>query len=402
MTCLPRFPLLGSILSTLLLAAPPSQGTEEISLAAVADFALERAARQTEFMVSRLADHPGLPRTFEHGKLVTVDWRDWTSGFFPGTLWYLYEATGDPVWRTRAEQFTANVAPAQHNRSTHDVGFVLTCSFGNGLRLTDEPDYRSVLLNGAASLATRFNPTVGAIRSWDWARQWKYPVIIDNLMNLELLLWAARAGAEPQFRAIALRHADTTLRNHFRPDASCYHVVDYDPETGRVRSKVTHQGSAHNSAWARGQAWAIYGYTMLYRETGESRYLQQARATADFVMRHPRLPADKIPYWDFDAADIPHAPRDASAAAVIASALLELSTLLPGDDARAYAGFAEAQLRSLASPAYLAAVGENGGFILKHSTGNLPRHGEIDVPLTYADYYFLEALLRLRRLNPKA
>lgn len=361
--------------------------------------ALERSARQYEYLLTKLESEEHAPRSLEGTRLTTVAWRDWTSGFFAGSLWQLHEVTGQTHWRVAAERYTALLAPAQHNRRTHDVGFVLNCSFGHGYRLTQDPRYRAVLLQGATTLATRFNAKVGSIQSWESRNGWEFPVIIDNMMNLELLLWAAREAPDANLRAIAVSHADTTLRNHFRADASSVHVVNYNPRTGQMRERETHQGASHDSAWARGQAWGLYGFTLMYRETKDARYLTQAGRIAEFIMQHPRLPADKIPYWDFDAPKIPHAPRDASAAAITASALLELADYVAADSAARYRNFAEAQLRSLASPTYLAEIGSNGGFILQHSTGNFPAGKEIDVPLNYADYYFLEALLRLRRVR---
>jgi lysophospholipase L1-like esterase len=245
-------------------------------------------------------------------------------------------------------------------------------------------------------LSTRFKPEVGLIRSWDHGA-WKYPVIIDNMMNLELLTWAAREANEPRLREIAIGHADNTRKNHFRPDASTWHVLDYNPTNGAVVKRQTHQGAADDSAWARGQAWGLYGYTMMYRETRRPEYLEQAVKIAQFLLSHPRLPADKVPYWDFDAPGIPNAPRDASAAAIMASALLELGTLAEPAFARQCFETARQQLRSLASPAYRAVVGENGGFLLRHCVGHFPKNSEVDVPINYADYYFLEALLRLRK-----
>ena len=357
------------------------------------------AAAQYARMLAQLPNATSYPRTWNGTKVVFARAADWTSGFFPGSLWYLYEATGDPRWRNHATAFTAGLEAMKDNRRTHDVGFMLHCSFGNGFRLTGDEHYRDVLLSGAKSLVSRFNPIVGCIKSWDTRAEWPYPVIIDNMMNLELLLWAAREGNEPRFREIAVSHADVTLRNHFRPDASSYHVVDYDPKTGAVRKRQTHQGAADESAWARGQAWALYGYTFMHRDTRDARYLEQARRVAAFIMQHPRLPADKVPYWDFDAPKIPKAPRDASAAAIISSALLELSGFVTGDERQTYRDLAIAQLGALSSPTYRAPLGENGGFLLQHSTGSFPRHSEVDVPLNYADYYFLEALLRLKRLS---
>lgn len=362
----------------------------------------DTAAAQYGGMLDKVQRKPGFPRTVEKGEVVLVGVGDWTAGFFPGSLWYLYEATGDAKWRLAAADYTARTAPAKFDKSQHDLGFMLGAGYGNGYRLTGDPAYRDALLAGATTLVTRFNPKVGSIQSWDlWKNTtWAFPVIVDNLMNLELLTWAARTAVEPRYREIAVTHADTTLRNHFRPDGSSFHLVDYDPHTGQVRSRVTVQGNADASSWARGQAWALYGYTMMYRETKKEDYLAQAHKIAAFFMQHPRLPADKVPYWDFDDASIPNAPRDSSAAAIVASSLLELAGFSNAEQARAYRAFAEAQLRSLASPAYLAGGGEggdnNGGFLLKHATGHKPAGKEIDVPLNYADYYFLEALLRLK------
>jgi unsaturated chondroitin disaccharide hydrolase len=382
-----------------LLALVAGLRAAEPALPAVIDSALATSAQQYEWMLAHLPADPAkpLPRTFEHDKLVTIPSADWTSGFFPGSLWYLYEATGEAKWRASAEKFTAYLEPEQHNTGTHDIGFMLYCSYGNGLRLTGNAAYKSVLLNGAKSLSTRFNPTVGAIKSWDHGvGKFTYPVIIDNMMNLELMFWAAREGKVGHYRDLSIKHADTTIANHFRADHSTFHVIDYDPQTGQVIKKVTHQGTSDDSAWARGQAWGLYGYTVMYRETKDPRYLAQAQQIAAFVMNHPRLPADKVPYWDFDAPTIPDAPRDSSAAAIICSALLELRGYVDAASAASYTAFAEAQLRSLASPAYLAEPGTNGGFLLRHATGHMPKKSEIDVPINYGDYYFLEALLRAR------
>jgi len=363
---------------------------------------VQTAALQYGGLLDKVRTQPGFPRTVEGGQLKLVGPGDWTAGFFPGALWYLFEATGDARWRTAAAEYTRRTAPARFDKSQHDLGFMLYSGYGNGLRLTGDPAtrarYRDALLAGATTLITRFNPKVGSIQSWDlWKDStWAFPVIIDNMMNLEVLMWAARAADEPRYREVAIAHADTTLRHHFRPDGSSVHLVDYDPQSGEVRKRVTVQGYADGSSWARGQAWGLYGYTMMYRETRNDAYLAQARRIADFVMHHPRLPADKVPYWDYDDPAIPNAPRDVSAAAITSSALLELATFSDRDSARRYRDFAIAQLRSLSSKDYLAAPGENGGFLLKHATGHKPAGKEIDVPLNYADYYFLEALLRLR------
>jgi uncharacterized protein YyaL (SSP411 family) len=354
------------------------------------------ATRQYEFMLAHLQGQTNLPRSVVDGKLKLVPAKDWTSGFFPGSLWYLYEFTGKESWRVAAQDYTARVESIKDFAGTHDVGFILNCSFGNGYRLTRDPHYRDVLIQGARTLSTRSKPEVGLIRSWDHGK-WHYPVIIDNLMNLELLTWAAREAAEPKLRDIAIAHADKTLQNHFRPDASSFHVVDFNPTNGAVIAQKTYQGAADTSAWARGQAWGLYGYTMMYRQTRRPEYLAQAGKIARFLINHPRFPEDGIPYWDFDAPEIPDAPRDASAAAIMASALIELSDYLEPELSRECLSMARRQLLSLSAPAYLAKLGENGGFLLCHCVGNKPKNLEVDVPLSYADYYFLEALLRYRK-----
>ena len=382
----------------LLAAAPALAQSANESTATLVKRGIDAAAKQYATLLPKVQGKEGFPRTVESGDVKLVGVRDWTSGFFPGSLWYLFEATGDKKWRAAARDYTARMAPAKFDKTQHDLGFMLGASYGNGYRLTKDPSYRDALLAGATTLVTRYNPKVGSIQSWDlWKNStWAFPVIIDNMMNLELLTWSAREAKEPYYRDVALTHADTTIKNHFRPDGSSVHLVDYDPQTGAIRGKVTVQGNADASSWARGQAWGLYGYTMMFRETKKPEYLEQAHKIAAFFMNHPRLPSDKVPYWDFDDAAIPNAPRDSSAAAITASALLELAGFSDKATAQKYRDFAIAQLRSLASPAYLAAPGENGGFLLKHATGHKPAGKEIDVPLNYADYYFLEALLRLK------
>jgi len=379
-----------------LLAAGAAQGQEPLDAMIARD--LRTASAQYTTLLDKNAGQPGFPRTVEGGQVKLVGARDWTSGFIPGSLWYLYQATGDARWKSAAADYTARTAPAKFDKTQHDLGFMLGSGYGNGLRLTGDPAYRDAMLAGATTLVTRFNPKVGSIQSWDlWKNtSWTFPVIIDNMMNLELLMWAAKAANEPYYRDVAIAHADTTLKNHFRPDGSSFHLVDYDPSSGQVRARVTVQGNADGSAWARGQAWGMYGYTMMYRETRKPEYLAQAKRIAAFWMQHPRLPADKVPYWDFDDPAIPNTSRDSSAAAIASSALLELAGFSDAPDAKRYRDFAAATLRSLSSSEYLAKPGENGGFLLKHATGHKPAGKEIDVPLNYGDYYFLEALLRLK------
>lgn len=373
----------------------------EKSLKEVVDHALAAAEKQSLLMAEKYESQEGrLPRTFENGKDVSSDSRWWCSGFFPGVLWYLYENNRSAELLKYAKLYTARVEREKYTTNNHDVGFMLYCSFGNGLRLTGDPLYNEILLTGARSLATRYKPKVGLIRSWDHNKTvWQYPVIIDNIMNLELLLWASRYSGDPVFKQIAISHADKTMQYHFRPNFSSYHVVSYDTINGKPHLKQTHQGAANESAWSRGQAWGLYGYTYLYRETKEQRYLEQAKKIAAFIIDHPRMPKDYIPYWDFDAPQIPNTPRDASAAALIAAALTELSDYVGKADSKKYQTVVETQIRTLASPEYTAAIGENGDFILKHSTGAYPMQSEVDVPLTYADYYYLEALTRLKNKN---
>nr|WP_293835587.1 glycoside hydrolase family 88 protein [uncultured Arsenicibacter sp.] len=322
------------------------------------------------------------------------DW--WCSGFFGGSLWYLYEYTNDPKWKEAAHTWTMAVEKEKFNTRTHDLGFMLYCPFGNGYRLTKNPQYKEIMLTGAKSLATRFNPQVGVIKSWEKLGKYTYPVIVDNMMNLEFLFWAARESGDKTFYNLSVTHADNTLKNHFRPDNSSYHVVCYGPN-GEVEAKVTHQGYSNESAWSRGQAWALYGYTDMYRETKDKKYLAQAEKIADYILNHPNLPADKIPYWDFNAPNIPNEERDASAGAITASALLELSTYT-GKKGKVYFSAAEKMLQSLSGDAYLAKPGENNNFILKHSVGAKPLKSEINTPLVYADYYYLEGLLRYQKL----
>lgn len=385
--------------ATLFLAG--CQAPSEEPLASVIDRGLKVAAGHALQMAKELENKEGLlPRTIgKDGKLSTSDCYWWCSGFFPGQLWYLYENNPTPELKKYAELFTDRLEQVQYVTDNHDVGFMLYCSYGNGYRITGNEAYKKVLATGAHSLSTRFNPTIQAIRSWDFNKKvWQFPVIIDNMMNLELLSWAAKATGEERYREIAVAHADKTMQHHFRGDYSTYHVVSYDTISGDPHIKMTNQGAADSSAWARGEAWALYGYTMMARETGKPEYLAQARKVAEFIMNHPNMPEDKVPYWDFDAPEIPNEPRDASAAAIMASAFLELSQLDASPAGKEYRAFAEQQLRSLSSPAYLAPEGTNCNFTLMHSTGSKPARSEVDVPLSYADYYYVEALLRLKKL----
>ena len=358
------------------------------------------AKEQCVEMDSHLTDNT-LPRTLSaDGKLVTSSRFWWCSGFYPGSLWYVYEYTKNEKVKELAIKNTLKLDSVQYVTRDHDVGFQLNCSYGNAFRLTGNPAYEQVLSRGALPLASRFSAKTGVIRSWNFVRKgrdWKYPVIIDNMMNLELLLSASQISGNDSLKIIACSHANRTIQNHFRNDYTTFHLVDYDPETGVVRSKETVQGYANNSSWSRGLAWALYGYTMMFRMTGYQNYLLQAEHVADMLLS--RLPGDGIPYWDFDAPGGDKRLRDASAAAIMASAFIELSRYIQDIDAKGkYLGIAEKQLRTLASNRYLAKPGTNGNFILMHSVGAYPDQSEVDVPLTYADYYFLEALLRYKNV----
>jgi uncharacterized protein YyaL (SSP411 family) len=388
MTHKPFFPVLASLASLLVSAHAADLLTERIPMV------FERAAQQTAFMLETIEKDPKLPRTIRpDGSVVCTDAEDWTSGFFPGNLWFLHEYDKSPEWKDKALAYTRRLEVIRHFKGNHDGGFMLGCSYGNALRLDPSDEFRAVLRDAAAALGTRYVPNLGMIRSWDF-KPYACPVIIDNMMNLELLIWAARNGGDPKLRDIAVSHADKTLANHFRPDGSAYHVVDYDPKTRWIRAIHGCQGADVRTPWARGQSWGLYGYTMMFRETGKPEYLAKAEQLADFLMKHPNMPDDKVPCWDLGMKPGKDVPRDASAAAVMASALLELSQL--AKEGGRFREYAVAQLMSLSSAPYLAEPRTNGGFILTSSTGHLPGNSEINVPLVYADYYFLEALLRYR------
>lgn len=366
----------------------------------VIDDALSFSVSQYKLMTAVMKEEQNrLPRTTKNDTLVTSDSRWWTSGFYPGTLWYLYEYSNDPAVKDAAIMMTDRVEREKYTTNNHDVGFMIGCSFGNRLRLTGDEKCREVMITAAKSLSTRFRPNIGLIQSWGSRRGWQCPVIIDNMMNLELLMEVFHMTGDSSFYKIATSHADTTMKYHYRPDYSSFHVVSFDTLSAKVEAKQTAQGYSDESAWSRGQSWGLYGYTMMYRETKLDRYLQHAQHIADFLINHPNLPEDKIPYWDYNAPDIPNAKRDASAGAIMASALIELSGYVIPEKGKQYLDIAEKQLTSLSSPAYRAEKGKNGNFILMHSVGSIPGKSEVDVPLTYADYYYIEGLMRLKKIS---
>lgn len=359
---------------------------------------IKASEQQFSLLLKEAEKNHKIPRTLdEKGEMIWVNSDfDWTEGFFPGSCWYLYEATNDPKWKKAAEQFQVLFENNKKRTDNHDLGFIFNCSYGNGYRLTKDEKFKQVMIEAANSLITRFNPAVGCIKSWDvdkgWqaTRGWEYPVIIDNMMNLELLFKVSEFTGNPKYKEIAIIHANTTMKNHFRPDNSSYHLVDYDPQTGVVRKKNTAQGYADESSWARGQAWGLYGYTVCYRYTKNAKYLEQAQKIAQYILTFKGTPKDGIPYWDYNAPKIPNELRDVSAATVTVSALIELDSYT----SHSYKANIDKIMNSLAWEAYTAKLGENHNFILKHSVGSIPHGHEIDVPLNYADYYYLEALIR--------
>ncbi|MCM5661661.1 glycoside hydrolase family 88 protein [Galbibacter mesophilus] len=339
-----------------------------------------------------------IPRSYSEEEGVRgVPSKDWTSGFFPGSLWKIYQLTEDARFEEKALEWTKFIEKEKFDSTTHDTGFKVFCSYGSALQSENNPLYEEIVVETANTLIGRYNKNVGAIKSWDWnVNVWQYPVIIDNMMNLELLFEATKFSGDSTYYNVANNHANTTLKNHFRKDNSSYHVVVYDTINGSVREKVTHQGFNDESAWARGQAWGIYGFTMTYRYTKDKNHLEQAEAIAQFYLEHENLPEDGIPYWDFNDPGIPDSPRDVSAATIVASAFLELYEYTKNDK---YKNYSQKVLKALKTSEYLLGPEVEAPFILKHSTGNWPGKDEVDVAINYADYYFLETMLRNRALK---
>ena len=365
----------------LMLAAHEAEGTGKLPRTTYQSYDMNFLCEQLERDSATFKDSLRMSAPAEKvGKMKLCVVKDWTSGFFPGSLWYAYELTGNDSLKTEAIEYTNLLNPVRYYRGTHDLGFMINCSYGNALRLTKNDTIAAVMHETADNLCSRFNEGIGCIRSWDFGT-WNFPVIIDNMMNLDLLFTVSKLTNDDKYKNIAITHANTTMNNHFRPDYTSWHVVSYNND-GTVERKQTWQGKNDDSAWSRGQGWGVYGYTACFRETKDSTYLEFARNIADMIMSRVKTD-DAIPYWDYMAPVTPETPRDASAAAVTASALLELSTFVA--DGQKYFDYAEKILKSLSSDAYLAKPGTNGGFILMHSTGSLPNGSEIDVPLNYAD-----------------
>lgn len=373
---------------------------KDADLLKMANKELNSAAKQYNFLKTQLKPEQ-FPKAYfpKNDSLATSDSGWWCSGFYPGSLLYLYEETKDAALKTEADRILKVLEKEQYNKTTHDLGFMMFCSFGNANRLEPKEEYKKILLNSAKSLCTRFDPKLGVIKSWDSNKPSDYLVIIDNMMNLELLFWATQVTGDSSYYHIAVTHADNTIKHHFRPDYSSYHVVNYSRDKpGEVQRRHTAQGYADESAWARGQSWGLYGYTVMYRATKDKKYLDMANHISDFILNHPNLPKDKIPYWDFNAPNIPDAPRDVSAATIMASAWLELAGYVDQNTAKKYLSTAKEILVNLNSDEYKAKPRTYGGFILKHSVGHLPAKSEVDVAISYGDYYYIEALARLKAL----
>ena len=386
------------VLPVILLSCAQQKALKDVDLKNMATQELTAAAKQYQLLRTQLK--PGeFPKAYfpKNDSLATSNSEWWCSGFYPGSLLYLYEETKEPALKTEADRMLKELEKEQFNKETHDLGFMMFCSFGNANRMEPKEEYKQILLNSAKSLSTRFDPKLGVIKSWNSKKPADYLVIIDNMMNLELLFWATEVTGDSSYYKIAVTHADNTTKHHFRADNSSYHVVNYNKDQpGVIQRKNTAQGFADESAWARGQAWGLYGYTVMYRVTKDQKYLDQANKISEFMLNHPNFPEDKIAYWDFNAPNIPDASRDVSAATIMASAWLELAKYADPEASKKYLQTAKEILFNLNSEKYKASPGTFGGFILKQSVGHLPANSEVDVAISYADYYYIEALIRLK------
>lgn len=385
------------LLSVFLLITVNLYAQEKLPMRKLIERNFELAASQYKLLEKNTPDTL-MPRFFDPATNIsgTSNTKWWCSGFFPGSLLYIYQQTGDTTIKRIAEKRLAILEKEKYYTGNHDLGFMIYCSFGNAYRLLGKPEYKEAVMTAAGSLATRYRPEILSIQSWNGGGRLHCPVIIDNMMNLELLCWVSNNGGNARYKEIAINHANSTIKYHFRPDNSSYHVLDWDLSKKEIIQKITWQGAADSSAWARGQSWGLYGFTMMYRFSKNKAYLKQAKKIADFLLSHPNLPADKIPYWDYNAPGIPGTYRDASAASIMASALLELGQYVSNKDSRKYVDVAKQIILSLSTDEYLTKPGENGGFLLKQNVGSLPHNSEVKVSLTYADYYFLEAMLRYK------
>ncbi|WP_448248789.1 glycoside hydrolase family 88 protein [Thalassotalea agariperforans] len=362
--------------------------------------AFDSAVQQYDDFRKEYTNPSKIPTSFSNGETKFTNPMGWTSGFVGGSFWYLYEHTQDKSWLETATKWTNALDKQQFNRKTHDIGFIMSSTYGNGLRLTENKAYRPILVNAAKTLMERYNPTIGATFSWSWGT-WEFPVIIDNMMNLELLFKASEFTGDKTYYDAAVSHATVTMKHHFREDHSSYHLVNYNRTTGLPNHKQTFQGIADDSSWSRGQGWGAYGYTMVYRFTKDEKFLNHARNIVNYILTHKNMPEDLVPYFDYDAPDYPEIKnyKDSSAASLVASALFELADYVEADEAKRYRDAAIKMLRSLSSPAYLAAKNEHGHFLLKQATGHYPANLDLEASLNYGDYYYLEALKRCKALK---
>ncbi len=360
------------------------------------DYCTEKILEALPSLTDSLKIPRNIPSAETQWSCVAPD--DWTSGYFPGILWYVYEYRADTAVRRAAERFTLLQSALADKIGNHDLGIMAYASMANAYELTGNNTYKNALLRAAAKLSQLYNPTVGTLHSWPYMVQtkgWPHNTIIDNMINIELLFWAAANGGSPDYYDIACNHARTTLKNHFRPDHSTYHVVIYDTLSGDAIQHITHQGYSDSSTWARGQAWAVYGYTMCTRYTRDGQFLKAACDAADLFLS--KVGDDMVPYWDFDDPAIPDAPRDASAAAIAASALVELSGMCDAPREARYMDAAVKILEALGSAPYKS--GDANSAFLSHCVGHMPHGSEVDASIVYADYYYIEALTRLHRIS---
>ncbi|MBO0590226.1 glycoside hydrolase family 88 protein [Cellulophaga sp. E16_2] len=376
--------------------SPTKKEVPQFSAQKMLDESVLKTKKTLEGLSAKDSFLRNIPENETEWKKVGV--HDWCSGFWPGVLWYAYESSNDEVLKEGAEAFTSPIKTIAYNSAqNHDIGFMVYCSYGNGYRITGDEAYKEVLLSAADTLATLYNDKVGSILSWPEKREeYSHNTIIDNMMNLELLFWAAKNGGGQRLYDIATSHAEVTMKNLVRPDNSLYHLGSFDEETGKFLKGYTHQGYADESMWARGQTWGIYGFAMAYRETGKKEFLETSIKLADHYLE--RLPEDGIPYWDFDDPKIPEAPKDASAAAIAACGMLEIANLVKDDQLKEkYTNEAIKFIKILSSEEYYS--GAKNQALLLHSTGHYPKNSEIDIPIIYADYYYMEALVRLKKLE---
>lgn len=318
----------------------------------------------------------------------------WTSGFWPGLLWLMYDVSGKEAFKNAAWDWDAKLERcfSEHPISLHhDVGFQFLPTAVIKYELTGDKEGLRIGLKAANYLAGRFNVEGGFIRAWegDKAIGW---AIVDCMMNIPLLFWASRTTGDPRYKQIAMRHADTFLKYAIRDDGSVAHILSFDPETGEFIEQLGGQGLSATSSWSRGNAWALHGLAVAYRCTGELRYLNAAKRVSHYFIAS--LPDDHVPHWDFRAHPIEAEERDTSAGSIAASGLLELAALVPEDERRIYAGAAERMLLSLAER-YATWDRPEHGAILVEGTGNKPAGSNINVSLIYGDYYFAEAFAKL-------